>query len=138
MARDPAPAGDHRHVPPAEGDEPRPRQHQRGGVVQAQVAPCLVDSTFFCLSFKLMSGQTVSRGCSGQRRCRDTCPVWTQQPGNVAHQTSNVLTAMKAHHPQTAAGQREGGGGEARGQPGARAAGARGPLESRERGHARV
>ena len=98
----------------------------------------LVLGTFFCLSYKLMSGQTVSRGCSGQRRCRDICPVWTQQPGNVAHQTSNVLTAMKAHHPQTAAGQREGGGGEARGQPGARAAGAGGPLESRERGHARV
>ena len=42
----------------------------------------LVDSTFFCLSFKLMSGQTASRGCSDQRRCRDICLVWTQQPGN--------------------------------------------------------
>ena len=45
---------------------------------------------------------------------------------------------MKAHNLQTAAGQREGGGGEARGQPGARAAGAGGPLEPGERGHARV
>ena len=54
----------------------------------------LVDSTFFCLSFKLMSGQTASRGCSDQRRCRDICPVWTQQPGNVAHQVSNVRVSQ--------------------------------------------